>query len=109
MQEKYDPFKDYEKAYATRHKIPTHWIRQNERLMLACFLEWQVATHVLSLPDARRMYCNEYPDANRLAVGKTVINPSRGTVVQDHNYALGSVLQMIQPYDDSIREVKNII
>lgn len=98
---------NYQKIYAERHKIPLHLIMESERLQLASFLEYQVAMHILSLPDARRRYCKEYPEANRINVPITRMN-GKGELYQDEKYALGSVLSMILPYDDSIREVKKI-
>ena len=98
---------NYEKVYAQRHNIPEHWIRVNPRLQLAAFLEWQIATEVLSVSDARRRYVKEYPESNRLAVPKTTIHED-GFHYQDHRYALGSVLNLIRPYVDSIREVNGL-
>lgn len=99
---------NYQKIYAERHSIPVHWIKDNERLQLAAFLEYQVALHIFSVSDARRRYCREYPEANRTNVPITRMN-GKGELYLDEKYALGSVLNMILPYDDSIMEVKNLI
>jgi hypothetical protein len=100
-------FQTYEKIYAQRHKLPTDWVRQNPRLQLAAILEWQIATHTITVPHARRLFVKEYPDSNRLPVGKTVCEPG-DYKYYDEKYALGSVLNLIMPYEDSIREVQNI-
>lgn len=99
---------NYQKIYAQRHNIPVHWIKDNERLQLAAFLEYQVALHIFSLPDARRRYVKEFPDSNRLPVPISRMN-GKGELYLDYNYCKGSVLEMIQAYDDSIREVKSLI
>jgi hypothetical protein len=99
---------NYQKIYAERHKIPLHLIMESERLQLASFLEYQVALHVLSVPDARRRYVREYPESNRTNVPITRMN-GKGETYTDYNYCKGSVLEMIQAYDDSIREVRNIV
>jgi hypothetical protein len=101
------PFQAYEKIYAQRHKLPTDWVRQNPRLQLAAILEWQVATHTITVPHARRLFVKEYPDSNRLPVPKTVYEEG-GYFYHDEKYALGSVLNLIMPYEDSIREVKGL-
>lgn len=101
-----EPIESYERIYAQRHNIPVEWIRKSERLALAAFLEYQVGVHVLSVPNARRIYVAQYPDSNRLPVPKTIKDMLWNTTTQDDRYALGSVINMIKPYDDSIREVK---
>lgn len=99
---------EYERIYSERHGVPEEWVRLNPRLQLAAFLEWQCGMGIITVPHARRLYCKEYPEANRLAVPKTVYE-GEGYYYQDKKYALGSVLSLIKPYDDSIREVRNIL
>lgn len=94
----------YEKVYATRHNFPEDWIRSQPKLQLAAQLEWQIANHIISVRHARRLFVESYPESNRLAVGKTVVE-SYGYSHQDQRYALGSVLSLIEPYEDSIREL----
>lgn len=96
---------NYEKIYLARHPdIKEEWIRKVPQIQLAASLEWQVANQTITLYKARKQFIALYPECNRLAVGKTVIE-AYGYVHQDHNYALGSVLSLIEPYDDSIREL----
>lgn len=95
-------FTQYQLDYAKRHNIPAHWITENERLELAAFLEQLVSTQTLSLTEARRRYVNNYPDSNRLPVPKYIYDRKENTYFIDHNYALGSVLNMIQPMNDCI-------
>lgn len=95
---------DYQLSYAQRHHIPAHWILKEERLELAAFLEHMIYTHTLTVRDARRRFVEQYPDSNRLAVGKTIYEWINGvyTYHNDDKYAVGSVLNLIQPFDDSI-------
>ena len=95
-------FTQYQLDYAKRHHIPADWILENERLELAAFLEQMIKTQTLSVTEARRRYCREYPDANRLDVPLYRYDLAANTYQIDHNYALGSVLNMIQPVGDSI-------
>lgn len=98
----------YERIYAERHNFPEHWVRINPKLQLAAFLEWQVATKVLSIKQARLRYVSEHPESNRQAVPKTTICED-GFHYRDDRYALGSVLNLIQPYHDSVREAEGIL
>lgn len=95
-------FTQYQLDYAKRHGIPADWIHQSERLELAAFLEQLVTTHTISLTEARRRYVNNYPDSNRLPVPKYVYDMVNNTYFIDHDYALGSVLNMVQPTPDCI-------
>jgi|SRR5882672_1913656 len=88
----------YEQLYATRRNIPIEWVHNNERLQFAAYLEWQVETGMLDLYQARKKYVAEYPESNRLAVSKTVIE-HYGYKYEDKRYAAGSVLSMIQNYE----------
>lgn len=94
----------YEKVYATRHRFPEEAVRSHPKLQLAAQLEWQIANHIISVRHARRIFVEQYPESNRLAVGKTIIE-DYGYRHQDERYALGSVLSLIEPYEDSIREL----
>lgn len=94
----------YERVYATRHNFPEEWIRSEPKLQLAAQLEWQMANHIISVRHARRLFVEQYPESNRLPVGRTIVE-SYGYAHQDERYALGSVLSLIEPYEDSIREL----
>ena len=97
-------FEQWQLDYATRHHIPADWILSNERLGLAAFLEWQVKLHILTITDARRRYVNEYPEANRgdVPMYKYLWIDGVYSYKIDHDYAKGSVLNMIQPFEDSL-------
>lgn len=97
----------YESIYAEKHNFPEHWVRLNPKLQLAAFLEWQVATKILSVAEARRKFVIEYPESNRLSVPKTTVCED-GFHYRDDRYAIGSVLNLIQGYQDSIRQVEGI-
>ena len=101
-------FLTYETVYAQRHNIDTEIVRNNQRYQLAASLEWMIATKVMSVSEARRKYCEDYPEANRMPLPITRIN-GKGFKWQDERYASESVLEMIKPYDDSIREVKDLV
>lgn len=95
-------FEPYQLAYAERHHIPAHWILENEKLELAAFLEHMIKTHTLTVSDARRRFVNNYPESNRLPVPKYIYDRVENTYKIDHNYERGSVLSLIQAFDDSI-------
>ena len=95
-------FTQYQLDYAKHHGIPAHWILENERLELAAYLEQMIRTQTLSVTEARRKYCREYPDANRPDVPMYRYDLVNNTYQIDYNYALGSVLNMIQPVGDYI-------
>ncbi len=99
-----DPLQQYEVLYAKRRSIDPEWIRQNERLQLAAFLEWEMIVGNLSCYQARKKYVSEYPESNRLAVPLTK-KTWYGYVTQDTSYAKGSVLEMIKPYSDTERSL----
>lgn len=96
----------YEEIYAERHGYTYEQVKHHPKLQLAAFLEWQVANHQLTVYEARKRFVAEdkYPESNRIAVGKTVIT-EYGYKYQDKDYAKGSVLELIQAYEDSIREL----
>src|SRR4030095_527756 len=94
-------FTQYQLAYAKRHHIPAHWLLLEERVEFAAFLEWMVFIHTISLLAARYKYLEYYPEANRLPVSKKIIHTDN-TYEYDENYAFGSVLNLIQPFEDSI-------
>lgn len=99
-----DPYQQYEIVYAVRRSIPKEWVRENERLALAAFLEWEMVVDNLTCYQARKKYVETYPESNRLAVSRYQVT-SFGYVTHDKDYAKGSVLEMIKPYDDSERSL----
>lgn len=95
-------FSQYQLQYAKKHGIPADTILDDERLEMAAFLENLVRTQTMTVSDARRRFVNEYPEANRLPVPKYVYDKTNNTYWIDSKYADGSVLNLIQPYDDSL-------
>lgn len=95
---------NYLQIYAKRHKISLDKVKESEVLTYAAFLEWQLARHILSVRDARRLFVREYPKSNRLNVSRFVIDEF-GIKREDKLYKYGSVLELIKPYEDSIRRV----
>lgn len=102
-----EPIQQYEKLYALRRSIPVEWIRANERLALAAYLEWLMVSGDLTCYQARKKFVSEYPESNRLNVPKTIIE-HYGYKYIDENYARGSVLEMIKPYEGTERTLENI-
>jgi hypothetical protein len=100
-------FEPYQLAYAERHHIPAHLIHEYEKLELAAFLEHMIKTHTLSVSDARRRFVNNYPDSNRLPVGRTIIDENN-EYVNDEQYIMTSVLWLIQPFEDSIWDIPQL-
>jgi hypothetical protein len=99
-----DPLQQYEVLYAKRRSIPSEWVRENERLQLAAFLEWEMIVGNLTCYQARKKYVAQYPESNRLAVSLTK-RTWFGYVTEDKEYAKGSVLEMIKPYDQTERSL----
>lgn len=102
-----EPIQQYEKVYALRRSIPVEWVRDNERLALAAFLEWEMVVDNLSCYQARKKYVAQYPESNRQAVGRTIATWF-GYKTEDKDYAKGSVLEMIKPYDLTERSLEHI-
>ncbi len=102
-----DPLQQYEVLYAKRRSIDPNWVRENERLQLASWLEWLMITGDLTCYQARKKYVGEYPESNRLAVPLTK-KTYFGYVTQDKEYAKGSVLEMIKPYNDTERSLIDV-
>lgn len=94
----------YQRAYAERHHIPVDWVLKEEKLELAAFLEEMLRLQILTVRDARNRFCNEYPEARRIDVPLYKYQWIDGTYTYkiDQNYRLGSVINLIQPFDDSI-------
>lgn len=108
---KHEPIVQYEMLYALRRSIPVEWVRQNERLALASFLEWEIVTGTLTVYEARKKYVSNYPESNRLAVSRTLVELYVGGkyTKEDKNYAHGSVLEMVKPYDNCERELETLL
>ncbi len=100
-------FEPYQLAYAKRRGIPAHLILEYEKLSFAAFLEHQVKVHTITVSDARRRFCSEYPEANRPLVGRTIIDENN-EYVNDNEYEKTSVLWLIQAFDDSIWDIPQL-
>lgn len=80
----------YHEIYAERHKLSAFAVSRSEAFDLAAVLEFQVGTQSLSVSKARRIFVETYPQSNCLSIYKE------------------SVINIIKPYEDSIREIQPI-
>lgn len=104
----------HEQAYVARHshqvlcgiRVQDAFdVRNHERLQLAAWLEYMVGRKVYHLSEARREFVIKYPEHNVIVSGKTLVDIA-GRKKFSPNPT--SVLELIQPYADSILRIKNL-
>lgn len=85
----YDP-NDMTFAYLLKRKIlTTNIVMRSEKLSLAAVLEYNVGRKTMTVSQARYAYVSQYPESNRLPDVKDLFD--------------GSVISLIQPYEESLR------
>lgn len=85
----------YHKIYAKRHNLSAIEVAKSEWADLAAFLEFQTGVEGglrLTVLEARKRFVEQYPDSNCSPWN----NPKK------------SVINIIKPYENSIREIPNI-